>query len=143
MTVYERQIFITGYRIDKSRPKRSMNDRNSISFNDYPYHFYPSYLSTECFLMTKFSVHLFYLASNYISLFPFDSIYLGLLGHSMSIEFIENNQIFLTSESNSKYFQQISLSKLKTKKYFNQSFICHYGLNHDQLINYWKHFYQD
>ena len=102
LTTYERRMFVTGHRIDRSRPVRVVNDRWFISEVDYPYSFYPSYVSSECFLMTRYNTHLFYLASQYTRLVPFDQIYLGLLAYVLSVDFQPNNHLFVTSTSNDR-----------------------------------------
>ncbi|CAF3521172.1 unnamed protein product [Rotaria sp. Silwood1] len=44
MTTYERRTFITGELIEKSRPRRFINDRWHMSITDYPYDIYPPVL---------------------------------------------------------------------------------------------------
>jgi hypothetical protein len=63
MTTYERRIFITGNLIEKSRPRRFLNDRWYVSIIDYPYDVYPPHVSTGCFLMTRYNARLFYIVS--------------------------------------------------------------------------------
>lgn len=147
MTTYERRTFITGELIKKSRPKRFLNDHWYVSYIDYPYDKYPEYISSECFLMTIYNARLFYLSSQYIRLFYFDSIYLGLLAYSMSIRFIENNQLFSTS--NFIFYNQTEiLSKLKFifKKniHFNSNnkSIFYRGFTPNKLILFWNEIHQ-
>ena len=104
MTTYERRTFLTGHLIEGSRPRRFVNDRWYVSIVDYPYDYYPSYISTECFLMTRYNARLFYITSQYTRLFHFDKIYMGLLAYAMSTKLIENNQLFLTSDSSTNNF---------------------------------------
>lgn len=140
MTTYERRIFVTGELIEKSRPQRFLNDRWYVSIIDYPYDIYPPYISTECFLMTRYNARLFNIASRYTRLFQFDHIYMGLLAYSMSINFIENNQIFSTSLISSNGF----LSKLKRIFHKDNNFnstkhpICFRGYRNQRLIDLWN-----
>jgi hypothetical protein len=77
--------------------------------------------------MTRYNAKLFYLASKYIRLFQFDQIYLGILAYSMSIQFIENNQLFSTNFDNQRFpfwkglFRQRINSNLRNKS------ICTHG----------------
>jgi hypothetical protein len=125
ITTYERRTFITGELIEKSRPQRFINDRWYVSLIDYPYNAYPPYLSTGCFLMTRYNARLFYIASKYTRLFYFDHIYMGLLAYSMSTNLIANNQLFSTNNKN------IDFNSM------NKS-ICYHGYRSEKLINIWN-----
>ena len=145
MTTYERRIFTTGQLIEKSRPERFVNNRWYISLVDYPYNEYPPYLSTECFLMTRYSARLFYLGSKYTRIFPFDHVYLGLIAHSMSVQFIQNNELFSTSLTHmgdlpsrwQRFFHgnnQINSTKKS---------ICYRGYSREKLIQLWNDLHQN
>lgn len=131
MTTYERRTFTTGFLIENARPKRFFNDPFYISLVDYPYDRYPSYLSSQCLLMTRYSSHLFYLSSLYTRIFPFDDVYLGLLAYSMSIPLIRNNDKFLPSESS-----------IQRKESMWNSSICLHGFRHEELIRFWNQIYR-
>jgi hypothetical protein len=100
-TRHERETFVTGHVYVDSRPRRFLNDRWYISIDDYPYDRYPPYVTAGCFLMTRSSAPLFYLASKYLPLFRFDDIYVGLLAYAMSIRLIDNNRLFSSYGSSS------------------------------------------
>ncbi|CAF3536636.1 unnamed protein product [Rotaria sp. Silwood1] len=151
MTTYERRTFITGELIEKSRPRRFINDRWHMSITDYPYDIYPPYISTECFLMTRYNARLYYIASKYTRLFYFDYIYMGLLSYSMSINLIKNNQLFSTSSSSNHFLnnhQYGFLSKLKL--FFNNNnninstnkSICIRVYHPQKLIDIWNNIHQ-
>lgn len=143
MTTYERRTFITGELIEKSRPQRFVNDRWYVSIVDYPYDIYPPYISSGCFLMTRYNSRLFYIASKYTRLFYFDDIYMGLLAYSMSTNLIQNNELFST-----KFNQTENLSKWK--KIFNKKInlnstkksICFHGYRAEKLIDIWNQIHQ-
>ncbi len=84
ITTYERRTFLTGELIEKSRPERFVNDRWYVSTIGYPYNAYPSYISSGCFLITRYNARLFYIASKYTLLFHVNHIHMGLLVYSMS-----------------------------------------------------------
>lgn len=130
MTTYERRTFSSGYLIENARPKRFFDDPYCISYIDYPYDRYPSYLSSECLLMTRYNSHLYYLSSRYARIFPFDDVYLGLLANSMSIQLIKNNERFSSSHSH-----------LKKESQWNSS-ICIHGYRNEQLIQFWNEIYR-
>jgi hypothetical protein len=136
ITTYERRTFITGELIKKSRPQRFVNDRWYVSLIDYPYNAYPSYLSTGCFLMTRYNAKLFYIASKYTRLFYFDHIYMGLLAYSMSTNLIPNNELFSTSLTKKNILFEI-LNKNKTK-----NSICYRGFHGENLLDIWNNIHQ-
>ncbi len=150
MTTYERRTFITGELIEKSRPRRFVNDRWYVSIVDYPYDMYPPYISSGCFLMTSYNVRLFYLASKYTRLFYFDHIYMGLLAYSMSTNLIRNNELFSTSLSTNIYLNNQTEIFSKWKQIFNQKMnlnstkksICFRGYRTEKLIHIWNQIHQ-
>ena len=149
ITTYERRTFITGEFIGKSRPERFVNDRWYISLSDYPYNAYPPYLSTECFLMTRYNARLFYIASKYTRLFYFDHIYMGLLAYSMSTNLIPNNQLFSTSLSTKNLLFNQTENFPGWKQIFNKNVhlnstnksICYHGFRGQSLIDIWNFLY--
>ncbi|CAF4070147.1 unnamed protein product [Rotaria sordida] len=151
MTTYERRTFLTGELIEKSRPRRFINDRWYVSINDYPYDMYPNYISTGCFLMTRYNARLYYIASKYIRLFYFDHVYMGLLSYSMSTNLIANNQLFSTSLSLNRKLNNNQLRFLYQWKsifnnqiYFNSTKnpICFRGYRTQKLIDIWNQIHQ-
>lgn len=147
MTTYERRVFTTGQLIEKSRPERFVNNRWYIPMIDYPYNEYPSLISTECFLMTRYSARLFYIGSKYTRLFPFDHVYLGLVAHSMSVQFIPNNRLFSTTFRENEIFSanQTDFSS-KWKRFLNRKddhrlekkSVCYRGFYGNKLIKLWN-----
>ncbi|CAF1377424.1 unnamed protein product [Adineta steineri] len=150
ITTYERRTFITGELIEGSRPRRFLNDRYYVSLIDYPYDMYPAYISTGCFLMTRYNARLFYIASKYIRLFHFDHIYMGILAYSMSIKLIENNELFSTSLSSTMYFHNQTKFLSRWKNIFNNRIdfhvdkkpICIRGYHAQKLIQIWNDIHQ-
>ncbi|UJR24743.1 hypothetical protein I4U23_006117 [Adineta vaga] len=143
MTTYERRIFITGELIEGSRPQRSINDRYYVSLIDYPYDYYPSYISTGCFLMTRYNARLFYIASQYVRLFHYDHVYIGLVAYSMSINFIRNNELFpitISSTINQTKFlsKWKDIFQTKVDKSIAKNPICLHGYSAEKLINIWN-----
>ena len=150
MTTEDRRTFLTGYAYRESRPRRYLNDRWYISMDDYPYDRYPPYVTAGCFLMTRSSARLFHIASNYIRLFRFDDIYMGLLAYSMSIPIIPNNELFSSYSSSIVSFDNQTgglFSKWKT--FFSEQIdmrsslrpICIHGYRGNDLIQIWNHLY--
>jgi hypothetical protein len=150
LTTYERRTFVTGELIEGSRPRRFISDRYYVSINDYPYDRYPSYISTGCFLMTRYNARLFYLASKYIRLFHFDHIYMGLLAYSMSMNLIRNNELFSTSLSSTISFNNQTRLLSRWKEIFHKKFdlnsarkpICVRGYRAQNLIDLWNEIHQ-
>ncbi|CAM4839928.1 unnamed protein product [Rotaria magnacalcarata] len=136
--------------IKKSRPRRNSNDHYYVSLIDYPYDIYPDYISSQCFLMTRYNARLFYIESKYTRLFHFDNIYMGLLAYSMSIKLIKNNELFSTTLSSINIFnyQNQILSRRKTifnnKINFNSTKkpICIRGYRNEKLVQLWNKLHQ-
>jgi hypothetical protein len=149
-TTFERRTFITGHLIEGSRPRRSASDRYYVSVNDYPFDAYPPYISTSCFLMTRYNARLFYLASKYIRLFHFDDIYMGVLAYSMSINLIRNNELFPTSELSTNIFNNQARILSRWKEIFKKKIdfsssarpICIHGYQGQKLIDLWNEIHQ-
>jgi hypothetical protein len=146
MTIYERQTFITGYVYEKSRPRRYLSSRWYISMADYPFNHYPPYVTAGCFLMTRYSARLFYMASKYTPIFPFDDVYMGMLAYSMSIRFVINNQRF---SSYSSRFDLNQTGFISLWRWFidneitrNKVQICVHGYRGEQLLNIWNKLYK-
>lgn len=152
-----RRTLLTGYVYKESRPRRFLHDRWFISIADYPYDRYPPYVTAGCFLMTRSNANLFYLASNYIRLFRFDDVYIGLLAYSMSIDILENNHLFssYSSSSSSNILRKHHQNKRNFIENLSQwwnSFrlttktsiepFCLHGFRGNDLIELWNDIYQ-
>lgn len=124
LTTFERRTFLTGKLISKSRPERFTNNRYYLSITDYPYDAYPSYISTDCFLLSKYNVHLLNILTDYIPLFPFEHIYLAFLSSSISTQVIPNNHLFDANQSEVQHKP-----------------ICYRGYQNDKLIQLWNQIY--
>ncbi|UJR24031.1 hypothetical protein I4U23_026996 [Adineta vaga] len=146
MTIEQRRTFLTGYVYQNSRPRRFLNDRWYISMNDYPYDRYPPYVTAGCFLMTRSNARLFHIASNYIRLFRFDDIYMGLLAYSMSIELIPNNQLFSSYSSSIVSLNNQTGIFSPWRRFFTNEIdmksslkpICLHGYRGKELIHVWN-----
>ena len=132
LTRDDRRTFLTGYVYRQSRPRRFLNDRWYISVADYPFDRYPPYVTAGCFLMTRSNAGLFYIASQYLPLFRFDDIYLGLLAYAMSIPLIENNRLF------SSYASPSSFSRWWNSSSESISPICLHGYRGEDLLRFWN-----
>lgn len=149
LTLHQRRTFITGHVYNSSRPRRFINDRWYISLTEYPYDRYPPYVTAGCFLMSKSNVKLFHLASKYVPFFRFDDIYMGLLAYSMSIELIENNQLFSSYNSNGDFYKNQTGFFKRWKKFFTNEIqadrlsqiICVHGYRGEKLIELWNDIY--
>ena len=130
LTTFERRTFLTGKLIEKSRPERFQNNRYSISIDEYPYDKYPPYISTDCFLLSKYNAHLLNILTDYVRLFPFEHIYLSFLSSSILTKFIQNNYLFDAD--------QFTFDNRSNKQ---QTPICYYGYENDKLIQLWNRIY--
>ncbi|CAF1141765.1 unnamed protein product [Didymodactylos carnosus] len=136
LSVHERRTFISGYLYDSSRPRRFINDRWYISYDDYPYDKYPPYLTAGSSLYTK--------------IFRFDDIYMGLLAYSMKIK-LRHNELFSSYASSTSGNDTESLiSKLKSfltvedteqMSKLSQT-ICSHGYRDENLVHLWNYLYK-
>lgn len=146
MSVEQRRTFLTGYVYRDSRPRRFLNDRWYISIDEYPYDRYPPYVTAGCFLMSRSNARLFHIASQYIRLFRFDDIYMGLLAYAMSIEPVPNNELFSAYDASILVSQRQSPWWTTWKQYFSNQIdwsssprpICVHGYRGEHLLKIWN-----
>ena len=155
----DRRTFLTGYVYKESRPRRFLNDRWFISIDDYPYDRYPPYVTAGCFLMSRSNARLFSLASQYLPLFRFDDIYIGLLAYSMSIGIVENNHLFSSYSTSAASLLNGKNSSNRTdlifrfQRWWNSlglgqgndtslEPLCLHGFRGNELIQLWNHIYR-
>ena len=137
MSIYDRQTFITGYLHESAYPRRNLSSRWYISMVDYPYHSYPPFLAGGCILMTRYSAHLFYLASKYVRPIHLEDVYLGLLAYSMSINLIKNNRRVDPFNSQINWYNRFFLS-LRGFFFGDETRFCVSGYRGEQLLNFWN-----
>ena len=77
--------FYTGFVYNNSSPMRHMMSKWYISLEDYPYHKFPPYVSAGCYILSRESAKMFYIASLLIKKFKFDDIYMGILAYKLGI----------------------------------------------------------
>ena len=75
-----------GFVFPNSSPMRHKFSKWYISLNDYPYHKFPPFVAAGCYILSRKSAEMFYLASKLIPFFKFDDIYMGLLAHKLEIK---------------------------------------------------------
>jgi hypothetical protein len=80
------KTYYAGYVFPNSSPMRHMLSKWYISLKDYPYHKFPPFVAAGCYILTRESAELFFMASKLIELFKFDDIYMGILAHKLDIK---------------------------------------------------------
>ena len=75
-----------GFVFPNSSPMRHKFSKWYISLKDYPYHKFPPFVAAGCYILSRKSAEMFYLASKLIEFFKFDDIYMGLLAHKLDIK---------------------------------------------------------
>ena len=75
-----------GFVFPNSSPMRHKFSKWYISLQDYPYHKFPPFVAAGCYILSRKSAEMFFLASKLIEFFKFDDIYMGLLAHKLDIK---------------------------------------------------------
>ena len=91
--------FYAGYVFGNSSPMRHLLSKWYISLKDYPYHKFPPYVAAGCYILSRQSAHLFYMASKLIELFKFDDIYMGILAHKLDIKPLHLESVYFYAPS--------------------------------------------
>ena len=142
MTTYQRQTFVTGYVHESSRPYRNLSSRWYISTVDYPYDYYPPFVSGGCVLMTRYAAHLFSIASKYIRPVHLEDVYIGLLAYSMSIQLRKNNRRIDPFNSKNIWYEKVFLS-LQSFFFGEETRFRATGYRDKQLLDFWNKLNED
>uniref|UniRef100_A0AC34RFM7 Hexosyltransferase n=1 Tax=Panagrolaimus sp. JU765 TaxID=591449 RepID=A0AC34RFM7_9BILA len=73
-----------GWRFDSS-PFRLSFAKHKISLDSYPFNKYPPYISAGAVLLTSQTIREFFLAIQYVQLFPFDDVFAGIIAYQLGI----------------------------------------------------------
>lgn len=75
-----------GYKFPGSKPKRWRFSKWYVSTSEYPFSWYPPYITAATVLLSKDTLEKFYYASHFLPIFRFDDIYLAILAYILQIE---------------------------------------------------------
>lgn len=87
-----------GYVFPSSKPHRLSVSKWAIDLNEYPYSYYPPYVTAGAYILSKESLLMFYYTSLYTKPFRFDDIYLGILAKKCYVEPVHNQYFYFYKE---------------------------------------------
>ncbi|GAU94121.1 hypothetical protein RvY_05950 [Ramazzottius varieornatus] len=74
-----------GHQFPGSKPQRWRWSKWYISTDEYPFSWYPPYITAAAVLLSKDTAEKFFYASHFVPLFRFDDIYLSIIAHMLQI----------------------------------------------------------
>ncbi|BES88373.1 Galactosyltransferase [Nesidiocoris tenuis] len=83
-----------GYVFASSRPHRHQSSKWYLPLAEYPYDFFPPYVTAGSYILSNVVLQKFYYASFYVKNFRFDDIYLGILAKKMNIVPLHSEEFF-------------------------------------------------
>lgn len=83
----------TGY-VFSSSPHRHRSSKWYIPLSEYPWHLWPTYVTSGAYILSREALHDMYYSSFYTKHFRFDDIFLGLLAMKAHIEPLHSDQFF-------------------------------------------------
>jgi hypothetical protein len=84
----------SGYVFSSSTPMRHKISKWFVSLQEYPYSYYPPYVTAGAFILSNVSLLDMYFASFYTKHFRFDDIYIGILAKKVSIIPLHNENFY-------------------------------------------------
>ena len=84
----------TGYVFPRSRPQRHKWSKWFVDLLEYPYDFWPPYVTAGAYILSRDALVDMYYTSYYTRMFRFDDIWLGLIAKKAGIEPFHNNQFY-------------------------------------------------
>ncbi|XP_055350169.1 beta-1,3-galactosyltransferase brn-like, partial [Paramacrobiotus metropolitanus] len=114
-----------GYKFPGSKPKRWRLSKWYVSTNEYPFSWYPPYITAAAVLLSKDTVEKFNYASHFVPLFRFDDIYLSILAHMMAVESQHYGDAF--------HFDHLPFDE-KTYKFYRDTVVAVHGYHDPELL---------
>ncbi len=84
----------SGYVFSSSTPMRHKISKWFVPLHEYPYSYYPPYVTAGAFVLSNVSLLDMYFASLYTKHFRFDDIYIGILAKKVSIIPLHNDNFY-------------------------------------------------
>lgn len=86
-----------------SSPHRHITSKWHVSFDEYPYHMWPPYVTAGAYVLSREALFDMYYASFYTKHFRFDDIYVALLAKKSNIEPYHCNEFYYYKKPYQKY----------------------------------------
>lgn len=84
----------TGYVFPRSRPQRFKWSKWFVDLLEYPFDFWPPYVTAGSYILSRDALVDMYYTSYFTRMFRFDDIWLGLIAKKAGIEPFHNNQFY-------------------------------------------------
>ena len=84
----------TGYVFPRSRPQRHKWSKWYVDLLEYPFDFWPPYVTAGSYILSRDALVDIYFTSYYTRMFRFDDIWLGLVAKKAGIDPFHNNQFY-------------------------------------------------
>ncbi|XP_063417785.1 beta-1,3-galactosyltransferase brn-like [Mytilus trossulus] len=75
-----------GFMVNLSRPARTMTSKNYISFEDYPFLYFPSYIIGGTILTNMKTIHMLSIGIQHVRLIHIEDVYIGIVATAFKIE---------------------------------------------------------
>ncbi|CAC5386806.1 B3GALT1 [Mytilus coruscus] len=75
-----------GFMVNLSRPDRSMTSKNYVSFEDYPFLYFPSYIIGGTILTNMKTIHILSIGIGHVRLIYIEDVYIGMVATAFKIE---------------------------------------------------------
>jgi len=76
----------TGFVFPRSRPHRHKSSKWFVGLDEYPYDFWPPYVTAGAYVLSREALIDMYFTSYYTKMFRFDDIWLGLIARKANVE---------------------------------------------------------
>ena len=86
----------TGYVFPRSRPQRFKWSKWFVDMLEYPFNFWPPYVTAGAYILSRDALVDMYYTSYYTRMFRFDDIWLGLIAKKADIEPFHNSQFYFS-----------------------------------------------
>uniref|UniRef100_A0A146KWP0 Hexosyltransferase n=1 Tax=Lygus hesperus TaxID=30085 RepID=A0A146KWP0_LYGHE len=83
-----------GYVFRNSRPHRHQSSKWYLPLSEYPYNYFPPYVTAGAFVLTNPVLRKFYYGSFYTKHFRFDDIYLAILARKLNIVPVHSDSFY-------------------------------------------------
>ena len=68
------------------RPQRHWYGKWSVSIEEYPFHYYPPYVTAGAYILSTEALKKFYFGSLFVKKYIFDDVYMGILAKKLGVE---------------------------------------------------------
>lgn len=83
-----------GFMVYLSRPDRSLKSKNYISFQDYPFLYFPSYIIGGTILTNMKTIHMLSIGIRHVRFIQIEDVYIGMVATAFQIEMRHHEGFF-------------------------------------------------